>query len=202
MTPNDLDTIYDFWFGEDRASSTINPARIHWWMVQSDETDNTIRQRFGHFLRPASQRDWAIEALTREQGVALVVLFDQFPRNMFRTSGEAFAYDHLARDLARRLTAGGWDCFPAMERFILGLPFVHHENEDDQDYAVMLISEICVRANTETKAQVRFDLDQATRHRDVIRRFGRFPHRNAMLGRVSTPEEVEFMKTALRGRGF
>jgi uncharacterized protein (DUF924 family) len=121
---------------------------------------------------------------------------------MFRTTGEAYAYDHIARDLAKRLTADGWDRFTAMERFILGLPFVHHEDLADQDYAVMLVSEICVKAPENMKAHHRFDLDQAIRHREVIQRFGRFPHRNAALGRESTPEEIGFLATALRGRGF
>jgi uncharacterized protein (DUF924 family) len=147
-------------------------------------------------------RAWQLETLSRRQAVALVVLFDQFPRNLFRTTGEAYAYDHIARDLAKRLTADGWDRFTAMERFILGLPFVHHEDMDSQDYAVMLVSEICVKAPASTREHHRFDLDQAIRHREIIRRFGRFPHRNVALGRQSTPEEIEFLSTALRGRGF
>ena len=99
-------------------------------------------------------------------------------------------------------TRDGWEWFTAMEKFIPGVPHVHHEDMDAQDYAVNLMSEIVVKAPAETREAHRFDLDQAIRHRDVIRRFGRFPHRNAVLGRESTPDEVEFLKTALRGRGF
>jgi uncharacterized protein (DUF924 family) len=151
-----------------------------------------VRERFGRFLPVAAAMHWDLAGLTREQSVALVVLFDQFPRNIFRSSGEAFAYDHLARDLARQLIAGGWDRFTQAEAFFLGLPFVHHENMDDQDYAVTLASQVSVADAHE----------QALKHRNVIRRFGRFPHRNAMIGRQSTPEELAFLETAERGRGF
>ena len=202
MNKQVLDEIYVFWFGEDRSPTHINPDRVRWWMMQNDATDHQVRSKFGHFIAEAARQDWDVCELSREQGVALVVLFDQFPRNIYRTTGEAFAYDHLARELVRKLTADGWSHFTAMERFILGLPYVHHEDAAAQDYAVMIVSEICVRAPESLRELYRFDLDQAIRHRDVIRRFGRFPHRNVMLGRESTPEEVEFMKTALRGRGF
>jgi uncharacterized protein (DUF924 family) len=197
-----LDDVYSFWFGADLSSTHINPERIRWWMIQNDDTDHQVRSKFGHVIAEAAQQDLDLSVLSRQQAVALVVLFDQFPRNLYRTSGEAFAYDHLARCIATRLTADGWDCFTAMERFILGLPYVHHEDPAAQDFAVMIVSEICVKAPADTREAHRFDLDQAIRHREVIRRFGRFPHRNAMLGRPSTPEEVEFLKTALRGRGF
>jgi uncharacterized protein (DUF924 family) len=197
-----LNDIYSFWFGDAATPDDIDPERVAFWMRQNDETDRQVREKFGHVLPMAAQQEWSVCDLTREQAVALVVLFDQFPRNMFRTTGEAFAYDHLARDLARELTADGWDCFTAAERFMLCLPFVHHEDQADQDYAVLLSAQQTVAMPEEKRELRRFDLDQAVRHRDVIRRFGRFPHRNAMLGRISTEEEVEFLKTALRGRGF
>ncbi len=195
MDRNVLSEIYCFWFGDAGSPDEVDAKRIEFWMRQNDETDRQVRERFGHLIADAARIEWDVEALSREEAVALVVLFDQFPRNIYRTSGEAFAYDHIARDLARRLTTGGWERFTAMERFILGLPFVHHEDMADQDYALMVISEIAVRMPDR-----RFDLDQAIRHRNLIQQFGRFPHRNAMLGRVSTPEEEAFM--AEHGRGF
>lgn len=197
-----LDDIHRFWFGADASPEEIEPARIEFWMLQNEETDRRVREQFGHVLEPAAGIEWQPETLSREQAVALVVLFDQFPRNMFRTTGQAFAYDPLARGLARRITADGCDRFSASERFMLGLPFVHHEDEADQDYAVLLAADEALKAPASMKDIARISLDQAIRHRDVIRRFGRFPHRNAMLGRESTPEELDFLATALRGRGF
>jgi uncharacterized protein (DUF924 family) len=195
-----LSEIYNYWFGEGSAPDAIDPVRIEFWMRQDDRTDEEVRTRFGHLLPEAAAEEWDLSQLSHEEGVALVVLFDQFPRNIYRTTDEAFAYDDIARALARRLTCEGWDRFTAMERFILGLPFVHHEDIADQDYAVLLACEIVVTAADDQKALHRHGLDQAIRHRELIRRFGRFPHRNAMLGRASSPEELAFMQE--HGRGF
>lgn len=195
-----LDDIYGFWFGHETPPDRLDPKRIEFWMRQNNDTDQQVRERFGRYIAEAAGQDWDICDLTREQAVALVVLFDHFPRNIFRTSGEAFAYDHLARDLARKLVAEGWSRFTLSERFILGLPFVHHEDMDDQDYAIHVISDLLVSAPVDVRKNHRFDLDQAIRHRQVIQRFGRFPHRNVMLGRTSTTEELQFM--AEHGRGF
>jgi uncharacterized protein (DUF924 family) len=197
-----LHDIYGYWFGAQTNRDEVESARLQFWMHRKDETDREIAVRFGHFIRPASSIAWESENLAHEEAIALVVLFDQFPRNIHRTSGEAFAYDPLARRLARRITADGWDRFSAMERFLLGLPLVHHENMASQDEAVMLAAREAMVVPEASKPNVRMSLDQAIRHRAVIQQFGRFPHRNAMLGRESTPEEVEFMATALRGRGF
>lgn len=198
MNRNALSEIYGYWFG-DRVSAGLNDERIRMWMQQSDETDRVIRRRFGLLLPEAAAVEWNLDELTREETIGLVVLFDQFPRNLHRTSGEAFAYDHLARNISRRLVASGWERFTLMEQFLLGLPFVHHEDLADQTLALKLASEIVIAAPQDHEAGHRM-LDQAIRHRELIRRFGRFPHRNAMLGRVSTPEESAFL--AEHGRGF
>lgn len=167
----DLDAIYDFWFGDDRSPTDINPERIRWWMLQNDDTDRQVRDGFGHLLGSASRQNWEHSSLSREQSVALVVLFDQFSRNIFRATGEAFAFDHLAREVVKHLTSTGWDRFTAMERFILGLPYVHHEDEASQDLAVLLISEACVKAPPATREHHRFDLDHpCQRTADTVRR--------------------------------
>jgi uncharacterized protein (DUF924 family) len=193
-----LSDIYAYWFG-DCAADCLDGDRIRMWMAQSDETDTVVRERFGSLLEEAARIEWNIDELTREEGVALVVLLDQFPRNIHRTSGDAYAYDHLARDIARRLIATGWERFTLMEQFLLGLPFAHHEDLEDQAYALKLASEIVIAAPGDHDERHHM-LDQAIRHRELIRRFGRFPHRNVMLGRVSTPEEAAFL--AEHGRGF
>lgn len=202
MDRSTLHDIYGFWFGCDADRAQVDPARVEFWMKRNEATDSEIATRFGHEIRPAAAYDWASETLCHEEQLALVVLFDQFPRNIHRTSGEAFAYDHIARHLVRRFTAEGWDRFSAMERFLLGLPLVHHEDMASQDEAVMLAAREAVTVPEASRAQVRFSLDQAIRHRVVIQRFGRFPHRNAMLGRQSTPEELDFLAGAMNGRGF
>ena len=102
--------------------------------------------------------------------------------------------------MVRRLVADGWERFYWSERFILTLPYRHHEDPDTQDYSVWLAANMAVGSTPELRPMARNALDFSTKHRDLIRRFGRYPHRNAMLGRVSTPEEEAFLKE--HGRGF
>lgn len=202
MDRSTLTEIYGYWFGTGACREEVDVGRIDFWMRRTDETDREIAARFGHHIRPAAEGDWCSRDLGREESLALVVLFDQFPRNIHRTSGEAYAYDHIARRLVRQITADGWDGFSAMERFLLGLPLVHHEDIASQDEAVMLAAREAIVVPAASKTHVRFSLDQAIRHRDVIQRFGRFPHRNAVLGRESTADELAFMAGAVNGRGF
>jgi uncharacterized protein (DUF924 family) len=196
-----LDDVYSFWFEEIGDAEILPEARIRYWMMGGEETDRDIRERFGDHIAKAAAVSWTVESLSREQAVGLVVLFDQFPRNCYRASGEAFAYDHLARDMVGVLETSQWS-FTAAERFFLALPFTHHEDMASQDHAVFLAALEIERGPEAAVETLRMGLDQAIRHRDVIQRFGRFPHRNAVLGRSSTAEELAFMATALRGRGF
>ncbi len=120
--------------------------------------------------------------------LALLILLDQFPRNMFRGEARAFATDPLARAVASRAILNGFDgAFPDMRGFFY-LPFMHSEDLADQERALAFY-----RARNDEDG-----LKWASRHADIIRRFGRFPHRNAILGRITTPEERAF----LDGGGF
>jgi uncharacterized protein (DUF924 family) len=132
--------------------------------------------------------------------MGLVILLDQFPRNIFRTSGESFAYDAKARTIARLLITLGRERFHRAERCFLYLPFEHSEDIGDQDLGVFLFAEDALSAPESWKDRSRLYLDFATKHRDLIRKFGRFPHRNQMLGRDSTAEEEAFL--AANGRGY
>ena len=126
--------------------------------------------------------------------LALIILLDQFSRNLHRGSAEAFAADPQARNLARRAVARGWDlAVGPVERIFLYLPFEHSEVLADQDESVRLFTSLHTELGGET-------LDYAERHRDLIRRFGRFPHRNAALGRENTAAEAAYL--AEPGAGF
>jgi uncharacterized protein (DUF924 family) len=195
-----LREIHRFWFGDLGSPTDLDKDRTAIWYEQSDETDREISERFGRLIPEAATAAWDVAGLSREEGIALVVLLDQFPRNLFRQSREAFAYDAKARAIARALIATGIDRFFFVERVALVLPFEHSEDVADQDYAVMLAAELAVAAPESLRELCRSTLDYATRHRDIIRRFGRFPHRNALLGRASTAAEAAFTETA--GRGF
>jgi uncharacterized protein (DUF924 family) len=200
MNPTSLDEVHEFWFGEIEDPEAPPDNRQELWFRQSDATDRTIRDRFGTAITSAAYTDWDLDALTREQQVGLVVLFDQFPRNIHRHSAGAFAHDERAREIAGDLISGGIERFLLIERNFLILPFSHSETIADQDYATMLCAAEAVSAPSSFIAYARVGLDFATKHRDVIRKFGRFPHRNAMLGRKSTAEEEAFLKE--HGRGF
>jgi uncharacterized protein (DUF924 family) len=157
------------------------------WFTLDDAFDRVVRSRFlaVHEAAAAGQRaDWQE---TREGALALVLLFDQFPRNMFRGEARAFATDAMARAVADRALARGYDqaTDPAMRPFFY-LPFMHSEALADQDRCVRLY-------------QVLNDAEQlryAMGHRDVIKTFGRFPHRNGALGRATTPAEKVFLDDA------
>lgn len=195
-----LDEIHLFWFGKLADSNAKAPEKAPIWFAQSDETDQTIRDRFGGYLDDAANADWELGALTREQQVGLVILLDQFPRNIFRTTGDAFAYDERVRDIANSLLARGIETFYRAERLFVVLPLMHSEAIADQDRCLMLLAEQAITAPEEWVEDLRTALDFSTKHRDLIRKFGRFPHRNEMLGRKTTEEEAAFL--AEHGRGF
>jgi uncharacterized protein (DUF924 family) len=195
-----LDDIYRYWFGELAGPEDHPDDKAGIWFKRSDDTDAFIRENFGAAIPAAAKCDWNLAELTREQQIALVVLLDQFPRNIFRTTGEAFAYDPKARAVARELLKLGGDHFYFAERSFLYLPFEHSEDTVDQDLSVLLFAEAAVAAPAALKDHFRMFLDYATKHRDLIRKFGRFPHRNGVLGRDPTPDEETFLKE--QGRGF
>jgi uncharacterized protein (DUF924 family) len=200
MDKSILSDIHAYWFGELKADDDFPKDKSAIWFNRSDATDAHIRDTFGGCLDEARIANWNLSSLSRREAIALVVLLDQFPRNIFRTSGDAFAYDEKARDIARYLVASGPDRFFWVERTFLFLPFEHSEDVADQDRSVMYYAELAVTAPETLLDYMRKNLDFAQKHRDIIRQFGRFPHRNEMLGRTSTPEELAFLKE--HGRGY
>ncbi|MBD2111448.1 MULTISPECIES: DUF924 family protein [Cyanophyceae] len=182
--------ILRFWFGdsEDPASEYGQQRRV--WFKKDPAFDDTIRQRF---LTDYEQASTGALATWRQQPrscLALVILLDQFPRNLFRGKARSFASDRAARDIANYALTQGYDqqVLP-VERIFFYLPLEHSENLADQERSVEL-----VRSLHAAHPELENFLDYAVRHRDVIERFGRFPHRNEILGRETTAEEAEFLK--------
>ena len=200
MVKKVLTDIHRYWFGDLKSpTDKVPPDRFEMWFRPTAEVDQHIRHTFGKYLEAAKATEWDVDNLARLEQVGLVLLLDQFPRHIFRTTGDAFAYDAKALSIARRLVAGGIQRFYPVERTFVALPFEHSEDLADQDYSTLLFAAEAVAAPPPAKDGIRMALDYATKHRDIIRKFGRFPHRNAVLGRESTPEELEFLKG---GRGF
>lgn len=184
--PRPPQEILEFWFG-DQARSL--------WFEKDVDFDALIRSRFEatHHAALAGRLDaWEDVA---ESCLALVVLLDQFPRNMYRGSARAFAADAKARAVADRAVARGHDrTLPPDRRWFLYLPFEHSENLADQRRAIALF-----RANAEAAAGTDREralerLDYAERHLAAIERFGRFPHRNELLGRETSEDEAAYLR--------
>jgi uncharacterized protein (DUF924 family) len=186
MTPQE---VLDFWFGAPGSATAGQPRRE--WFVKSDAFDDAIRSRFGAAIETAiagGLREWDAEG--PQGALARILVLDQFTRNAHRNTPRSFAGDALALDAARTLVDSGADkTLPPQQRAFAYMPFEHAEDAFMQERAVELFSALAAE-------HPGFDemLDYAHRHRGVIARFGRFPHRNEILGRVSTPEEVEFLR--------
>ncbi len=181
------DDILDFWFGPPSAPG-FGEERTEWFRKDAG-FDATIRSRFGNAIELALAGGFA-EWDDPRRVLARVLLLDQFTRNSYRDTPRAFAGDALALSIAQHAVARGDDArlIPA-ERWFLYLPFEHAESMPAQERSVELYG----RLTTETG--LTDPLVWAKRHAVIIRRFGRFPHRNAVLGRESTPEEIEFLAT-------
>lgn len=186
MTPQQ---VRDFWFGAP-DSSTFGQARREWF-VKDEAFDAQVRTRFGATIEHAvagGLRDW--DAQGPAGVLARILVLDQFTRNAHRDTPAAFAGDALALAAARGLVDSGADrTLAPMQRAFVYLPFEHAEDASQQERAVALFAQLAAE-------HPGFDdmLDYAHRHRGVIARFGRFPHRNEILGRASTPEEIAFLR--------
>lgn len=185
--------VLGFWFAD--GPDAFRMA----WFRRDDAFDAEIRDRFGALLeetRRGARDDWAA---TPEGALALAILLDQFPRNLFRGSAEAFACDEQARRLARQAVLRDRHdlALTPTQRVFLYLPFEHSEAIADQDLSVALFEGLRDHPAQAKPAGV---IDYAWRHRAVIARFGRFPHRNAVLGRENTPAEAAYL--AQPGAGF
>ena len=181
--------VLQFWFGD------VPGERRKAWFVKDPAFDTEIRARFLELYEAAARgelEDWKNAA---ESALALVLVTDQFPRNMFRGKARAFSTDPIALAVAQHVISLKWDTnMRAVERMFAYLPFEHSEVLADQERSMQLFAPL--GGFDATKDTPEF----ARRHREIVNRFGRFPHRNAALGRPGTPEEIEFLKQP--GSGF
>jgi uncharacterized protein (DUF924 family) len=183
--------IHDFWFGELDETGVCATDRNALWFGVNDATDGTCRVRFGASLALALAEKLAAWAQTERGLVALVVLLDQFSRNIHRGTARAFDGDTLALALAQDTIASGRHLqLPAIHRVFLYLPLEHCEDLAVQNSCVTLFDDL---ANVTDHPQFASFTRYAAAHRDVIEKFGRFPHRNAALGRQSSAAEIAYL---------
>jgi uncharacterized protein (DUF924 family) len=163
--------VLEFWFG-------LAPEQ--WWKADP-ELDEEVRRRFAKLWEEQSGRPVTHFLGSPEEALAAIVLFDQLPRNMFRGHADQFATDHIALAITKEAIKRGYDeAFEQPRRGFLYMPFQHSEDLGDQQRSVALFSALGDD----------YQLGFATKHHDVIERFGRFPHRNKMLGRAPRPDEI------------
>lgn len=178
--------VLTFWFGTE-GDPGYGEFRSEWFQ-KDDAFDREVTDRFGDLYEQAAAGEldhWREEA---EGCLALVIALDQFPRNMFRGDAKTHATDGKALDAAKYAIERALDReLPALQRMFLYMPFMHAESVEDQQRSVELFEGL---ANEPGGPDV---VEYAVGHRDIVERFGRFPHRNALLGRETTPEEAEFL---------
>ncbi len=187
MTHSTYQDVLDFWFGPPDSEGYGKPVKA--WFIKKQAFDQEIRERFGQTLQQACHGeldDWQDRPLSC---LALVIVLDQFSRNLFRKQPQSFAQDSQALAIAKRAIAQGFDqqVLP-VQRVFFYLPFEHSETIHDQEKCLELF------ASLEKEPHCESFIDYAQKHYDVIEKFGRFPHRNAILGRTSTAAEEEFLE--------
>lgn len=195
MTDAAVDEVLGFWFGKlDQKGRPLQDKSGLWW-GKSTDTDRLIRQRFASLLRDirgGGRTDW----LATPQGwLASIIVLDQFSRNIYRDQPQAFAADGQALALTLEGIEAGMDKRLApVQRVFFYLPLEHAESVPMQEKSVRLFEELLETAAEADRPMFQGSLDFAEQHRDIIARFGRYPHRNALLGRTNTPEEEAFLQ--------
>jgi len=187
--------ILDFWFGPSGSATEIVGRQRKLWFAKSAANDQAVVDQFADTLLAATAGRLDHRADTPRGRLALLIVFDQFPHHIHRNQPQAFATDPQALALSlAAIKAGDELHLTAIERVFLYLPLEHAESNAMQDRSVSLYEKLADEAAIAERALFDDFLKYARQHRDVVARFGRFPHRNAILGRPSTDDELEFLK--------
>jgi uncharacterized protein (DUF924 family) len=194
VTERDPETVLDFWFGDAASAPKAAERRGDLWFGGAADVDARIRERFEPWIEAAARGELADWTRTARGSLALVLLLDQFSRNVWRGTARAFAHDVEARGVARSAIASGQlaALAPVEQAFVL-MPFEHSESLADQRECVRLSDAITAAAPAEWQETMRLFADYAHRHLALIERFGRFPYRNRVLGRESTADELAYL---------
>jgi uncharacterized protein (DUF924 family) len=188
-----IDAIHDFWFGELDDNGLCLHDHNALWFSASAATDDSCRSLFGASVEQALGGDLQTWAHSDKGLIALILLLDQFTRNIYRGTADAFAGDSRALALAQHCIATGhYQRLPAIHQMFLYLPLEHCEDLEIQEECVTLFTELAaITGNPQISSACRY----AVAHREVIAQFGRFPHRNTILGRQSSPPELSYLET-------
>jgi len=194
VTPKDILT---FWFGDAVGDPAKAMQRRSFWFQVDPAVDEMISERFATPVLQAARGELSAWEQVPRSCLALVILLDQFPRNLHRGTAKAFQYDSQALDVASRGVASGYlNHLSLVEKCFLVLPYEHSEDISVQRAGIELLEQIVEGADPEWEPSARVSLHFARRHLEIIERFGRFPHRNAALDRPSTPVEQAYLESA------
>ncbi len=187
--------ILDFWFGPLDADGMPEPEKYQLWFRATRQFDQLLRRRFMSYVTMASENGLEQWEVTPEGRMALILLLDQFSRNIFRGTAMAFENDRQARTLCRAGLARGDDVrLPEIQRAFFYLPLEHSERREDQAECVALYEQLYAVCQEPLRGLIGSFLEYARDHRDIIERFGRFPHRNAILRRANTAAEEDYLQ--------
>ncbi|MBX8623890.1 MULTISPECIES: DUF924 family protein [Pseudomonas] len=187
--------LLDWWFGHAESATEVTAQQGGLWFGKKDSQDLEARERFGVFVDQALAGELTEWTQRPEGWLALVLLLDQLPRMIFRDTPKAFSGDLRAQKLVAQGIAADFDRqLKPIQRLFIYLVFEHCENLAVQNEAVSRFIKLVAEQPEAERGVFADNLDYAERHQKVIARFGRFPHRNAVLGRESTVEELEFLK--------
>lgn len=194
--------LLDFWFGDPADDALRATRQAPLWWGKSSETDALLARRFGAQAEAAANGELADWADLPHGRLALILLLDQLPRNIHRGTPTAFARDPLAREQCLKGLSLGMDRqLSPLERVFFYLPLEHAESREQQTRSVALFEELAAeQAHSHANETFAGFADFARRHQVIIEQFGRFPHRNDLLGRTSTLEETDFLQQP--GAGF
>jgi uncharacterized protein (DUF924 family) len=191
---DEQEQVLEFWFGPLSADGRADAAHAQRWWKKDAAFDALIRERFLALYDAVANGEREAWLRSARGALAYVIVLDQFSRNMFRDSPRMFEQDARALRAARAAIDSGFDRQLAFdERGFLYMPLMHSEERATQARCVALFEALRDEEQGEKRERAAGSVDFAKRHRDIVERFGRFPHRNVVLGRTSTPEEMEFL---------
>jgi uncharacterized protein (DUF924 family) len=187
--------VLEFWFGDAARDPSAMQQRVELWFMSTEEIDARIAEHFGSLAAEAARGELEVWATEARSSLALIILLDQFPRNLHRGSPEAFACDAHALGIAEAgVAAGHLEMLTTCEQGFYLLPYEHSEDAEVHQRGLVLFRRALDRATPEWHPAAQQSLDYAMSHFEIIDQFGRYPHRNPVLGRESTPEELAYLE--------
>lgn len=186
--------ILEYWFGELDEHGRADESRFKLWFGKSEETDQYLTENYTELLESAKRGELDAWKENAEGLVAFIVLLDQFSRNIYRDTAEMYAADEQVLNAAKHGVETGMDKeMPISHKVVTYMPFMHSENLEDQEQCIELFKNLQNEVPEAVKESVQGNIDYAIKHRDVVKEYGRFPHRNQILGRESTDKEKEYL---------